>query len=86
MIRLGICFVAIAMFASAAAIPLVWIQVNYGGYWGNWGRLEFCPAGYPAVGFSLKVEGIQGNGDDTALNSISLKCADGSWIKSDEGR
>jgi len=53
--------------------------------WGDWGPVEYCPNGERAIGFSLKTEAWQGDGDDTALNSISLKCSGGSWIESTEG-
>ncbi|CAH2272572.1 Hypothetical predicted protein [Pelobates cultripes] len=50
------------------------ISVSNGGRWGNWGRIEWCPEGYVAKGFSLKAERKQGDGDDTAVNAISLNC------------
>ncbi|XP_073479121.1 vitelline membrane outer layer protein 1-like [Aquarana catesbeiana] len=50
------------------------INVNNGGKWGVWGKLEMCPYNTVASGFELKVEPPQGDGDDTALNVIKLLC------------
>ena len=54
-------------------------------FWGDWGKVEYCPEGKWAVGFKLKTERSQGDGDDTALNGIALKCSDGKWITSTVG-
>ena len=62
------------------------ISVTNGRTLGDWGQWEYCPEGQSAVGFSLKVESPQGNHrDDTALNAIRLKCADGTYIHSKQG-
>ncbi|CAH2272684.1 Hypothetical predicted protein [Pelobates cultripes] len=48
--------------------------------WGKWGPTFWCPYGY-LMAFSLRVEGSQGQGDDTAANNIKLKCSDGSILE-----
>ena len=54
-------------------------------FWGDWGPKEHCPKGLRTIGFQLKTERPQGEGDDTALNAIALKCSVGGWIHSTEG-
>lgn len=74
------CCLALAIFCYSGFIPTV-----AGVYWGDWGNVECCPA--PVTGFKLKTERPQGRGDDTALNSISLKCsASNTWISSSAAR
>ena len=51
------------------------LQTNNGTAWGRWGEARFCPEGTYVSGFSLKVEGHQGQSDDTALNNIKLSCS-----------
>ncbi|KAF5896883.1 vitelline membrane outer layer protein 1-like, partial [Clarias magur] len=68
------------------------IEVSNGGTLGSWGPREMCPRGTHATGFSLKVEETLEDGDNTALNGISLYCSGPPWgnlpkstVKSDEG-
>lgn len=49
-------------------------SVKLDGNWGDWGGWQYCPAGSFAAGYSMKVEGRQGDGDDTAVNGIKLYC------------
>jgi hypothetical protein len=42
--------------------------------WGSWSSWSSCPSGAYICGFRLKVEGEQGDNDDTAANSVEFKC------------
>ena len=72
-------FVALTAVLCCSLTPITAI------YWGEWGKVEYCPKGLRTIGFKLKTERPQGDGDDTALNGIALKCPDGSWIYSAQG-
>ncbi|KAG2486767.1 hypothetical protein HYH03_014566 [Edaphochlamys debaryana] len=50
-----------------------------GGDWGDWTAMLRCPGSSYAVGANLRLEAPQGSGplqDDTAANSVQLKCSD----------
>ena len=57
-------------------------KLEFPGYYGDWGIQQFCQNGGYAVGFATKVEGAQGNGDDTAMNGLKLQCSGGDFITS----
>ncbi|XP_043940102.1 vitelline membrane outer layer protein 1 homolog [Protopterus annectens] len=62
------------------------ITVTNGGPWGSWGWVSQCPWNSKAIGFSLKIEGRQGRGDDTAMNGIRLYCSGGNgYVESKNG-
>ena len=47
-----------------------------------WYQMDKCPSGEKAVGFRTKVEGP--NGDNTALNGVSLRCSGSTAAGEDE--
>jgi len=51
--------------------------------WGSWRSVKRCPQNTYIVGFSQRVEGQQGTGDDTALNALRFKCSDGTIIETE---
>jgi hypothetical protein len=49
---------------------------QYGGGmgWGGWGTAKSCPSGSAICAIRTQVEGKRGSGDDSALNSVQVKC------------
>merc|ERR1712002_746372 len=49
--------------------------------WGTWSGAVYCPElDNPVVGMAGKMEGKQGKGDDTTLNSVLLYCKTGNTV------
>ncbi|MCX4244783.1 M57 family metalloprotease [Paraliomyxa miuraensis] len=42
--------------------------------WGSWNSWKQCPSGTAVCGLRSRVESYQGDGDDTAMNGLDLKC------------
>ncbi|XP_045192206.2 uncharacterized protein LOC123548751 [Mercenaria mercenaria] len=58
------------------------LTVENGGSYGLWFTPQFCPVGTFAIGFNMKYEENQGiDGDNTALNAVSLQCADRNGVR-----
>ena len=58
------------------------ITVNNGLSWGRWMPAYYCPPQTYVKGFNIKVEGNQGDGDDSALNDLMLICSNGNKLTS----
>lgn len=50
------------------------IKVPDEGPWGKWGQAEYCPDNQYVCGVAQKIEGKQGQGDDTAMNAVGFYC------------
>jgi pimeloyl-ACP methyl ester carboxylesterase len=50
------------------------IQAPGGMGYGSWGATNSCPAGTAVCGVQVRTEGLQGDGDDTAMNGMRLAC------------
>ncbi|CAF2956657.1 unnamed protein product [Rotaria sp. Silwood2] len=50
------------------------ILASNGGPWGDWKQMKYCPPSTAICGFSLKLENMQGEGDDTAANGAKFDC------------
>lgn len=45
-----------------------------GAGWGSWSFWQSCPVNSAVCGLSIRFEGSQGGGDDTAMNGLRLYC------------
>jgi hypothetical protein len=52
------------------------LEAPGGGAWGGWQAVANCPTGQVACGAEVRIEGSQGNGDDTAMNGLKFVCCD----------
>lgn len=73
----------LAALLQAPSAEAGW-DIGYYGYWGTWGSSDYCPNGHHVVRFKVQIEGIQHDGDDTALNAIRLECSNGQTLYSKE--
>eukprot|EP00775_Hariotina_reticulata_P012756 gene12756-12885_t len=49
----------------------------HNGWVGDWWGYYNCPVGQHIVGFQMQVEGSQGPADDTAANTVKVRCSGG---------
>merc|ERR1711962_89342 len=61
---------------------VITLTLDFAMHWGQWGPQAFCPEGYFAHAFKLKVES-EDVSDDTALNAIELSCIQASTLMRD---
>jgi hypothetical protein len=76
---------AVALYCYNRAGIMVERIVPDQGIWGSWREGKNCQNGTYATAFKLKVEGGQGNGDDTAANSVKFSCSNGAEIEASGG-
>ncbi|KAG2486768.1 hypothetical protein HYH03_014567 [Edaphochlamys debaryana] len=55
------------------------------GDWGMWSAMARCPGNSYAVGADLRLESAQAGSDDTAANSVRLKCSDDTVLAPNDG-
>lgn len=56
------------------------------GLYGSWSRdIAFCANGSVMVGGSIRFEGNQRSGDDSAANDVKVRCSDGNDIQANGG-
>ena len=60
------------------------VLTSNSGPWGGWGQVRYCAEGRYATGFRMRVESPI-SGDDTAANSVILRCDDGEAISPSNG-
>ncbi|MCU0294412.1 MAG: RICIN domain-containing protein, partial [Thermoanaerobaculaceae bacterium] len=59
--------------------------IGFQGLWGTWGAWASCPTGKLAVGGQEKFEDNRGSSNDSAANSLKLRCQDGTEIEPPNG-
>ncbi|MEN8129824.1 MAG: hypothetical protein ABFS45_06440 [Pseudomonadota bacterium] len=52
----------------------VQVDIKGGMHWGRWRGVTYCPDSHYVCGINQRVEGRQGNGDDTAVNDLQIYC------------
>lgn len=50
------------------------VDIKGGMHWGSWRGVTYCPNNHYVCGINQRVEGRQGNGDDTAVNDLQIYC------------
>ncbi|HEX2733527.1 MAG TPA: hypothetical protein VHM70_18075 [Polyangiaceae bacterium] len=50
------------------------ITASNGGTFGSWSQWSTCPTGSAVCGLKIRLEAQQGDGDDTAMNGLTLYC------------
>ncbi|MCP4407233.1 MAG: hypothetical protein GY807_05620 [Gammaproteobacteria bacterium] len=50
------------------------VDIQGGMHWGRWRGGSYCPDNHYVCGINQRVEGQQGNGDDTAVNDLQIYC------------
>ena len=48
--------------------------IDNAGTWGTEGSMVACPDGTAVCGLSIRVEDLQADGDDSAMNGLALHC------------
>lgn len=59
---------------DAVGPPGAVVTFTNGGGWGGWSDPQYCPSNQVICGLKQRVEGPQGDGDDTAMNAIGFYC------------
>ena len=61
-------------FTEGPHRPIIEKGFNNPTPWGYWSEPVYCPEGYYVCGLKQRVEGRQGDGDDTAMNAVGFYC------------